>query len=111
MQTIITPVAATTPMNRSDLITELTNKFLQLTKEDAELAVNTLLEAMADAQVQGRRIEIRGFGGFSVTQRAPRIGRNPRTGARVDIPATRVIHFKPGKDLRESLLKQSETRN
>lgn len=90
-------------MTRSDLVEELAARFVQLTQRDAEVAVKTLLEALGDALVQGQRIEVRGFGSFSVTQRAPRLGRNPRSGEAVAIPAKRVPHFKPGKALRESV--------
>jgi integration host factor subunit beta len=58
---------------------------------------------MNDALVRGHRIEIRGFGSFSVNHRAPRVGRNPRSGASVAIPEKRVVHFKPGKALREAV--------
>ncbi len=90
------------PMNRSEIIDELAAKFGHLTKGDTEFAVNTILDAMADALVSGHRIEIRGFGSFSVARRPPRIGRNPRNGESVAIPEKRVVHFKPGKALRES---------
>lgn len=90
-------------MTRSDLVEELAARFDQQTQRDAEMAVKTLLDALGSALVQGQRIEVRGFGSFSVTQRAPRMGRNPRSGAAVAIPAKRVPHFKPGKALREAV--------
>lgn len=90
-------------MTRSDLVEELAAQFSQLTHRDAELAVKTVLDAMSDALVQGGRIEIRGFGSFSVTRRPPRLGRNPRSGDAVWIPEKRVPHFKPGKALREAV--------
>ena len=90
-------------MTRSDLVEELASRFGQLSQRDAEMAVKALLEALGDALVQGQRIEVRGFGSFSVTQRAPRMGRNPRSGEAVAIPAKRVPHFKPGKALREAV--------
>lgn len=90
-------------MTRSDLVEELAARFTQLPYRDTELAVKTILDAMSDALVRGNRIEIRGFGSFSVNQRPPRIGRNPRSGASVAIPAKRVPHFKPGKALREAV--------
>ena len=61
------------------------------------------IAAMGDALVRGHRIEIRGFGSFSVTRRPPRVGRNPRSGESVQIPEKRVPHFKPGKALREAV--------
>jgi integration host factor subunit beta len=90
-------------MNRSDLVQLLSDRFRQLTLGDAEAAVSTILESMNNAIVRGHRIEIRGFGSFSVIHRAPRLGRNPRSGAPVDIPGTRVPHFKPGKALRAAV--------
>lgn len=91
-------------MNRSEIIDDLAAKSGNMTKNDIELAVNTILEAMTDALVAGLRIEIRGFGSFSVAHRPPRIGRNPRSGENVAVPAKRVVHFKPGKALRDSVV-------
>lgn len=90
-------------MTRSDLVEELAARFTQLTQRDAEMAVKTLQDAITDALVHGQRIEIRGFGSFSVSSRPARIGRNPRSGASVSIPEKRVPHFKPGKALREAV--------
>jgi len=90
-------------MTRSDLVEELSNRFSQLTRRDAEFAVKAILDAMNDALVRGHRIEIRGFGSFSINRRPPRIGRNPRSGESVAIPEKRVPHFKPGKALREAV--------
>lgn len=90
-------------MTRSDLVEELASRFGQLTHRDAEFAVKTILDAMGDAMVRGHRIEIRGFGSFSINRRSPRMGRNPRSGESVAIPEKRVPHFKPGKALRESV--------
>jgi integration host factor subunit beta len=90
-------------MTRSDLVDELASQFNQLTQRDAETAVKAILDAMNDALVRGHRIEIRGFGSFTVNRRAPRLGRNPRSGASVAVPEKRVPHFKPGKALREAV--------
>ena len=90
-------------MNRSDLVQLLCDRFGQLEQGDAKTAVSIILEAMNSAMVRGHRIEIRGFGSFSVIDRASRLGRNPRSGAPVQIPATRALHFKPGKALRETV--------
>ena len=95
-------------MTRSDLVEELANRFGQLTHRDAEYAVKTLLDAVSDALVRGHRIEIRGFGSFSVNRRPPRMGRNPRSGESVAIPEKRVPHFKPGKALREAVDARTE---
>lgn len=90
-------------MTRSDLVEELANRFKQLTQRDAEQAVKTILDALSHALSRGHRVEIRGFGSFSVNRRPPRLGRNPRSGESVAIPEKRVPHFKPGKGLRESV--------
>ena len=90
-------------MTRSDLGEELAARFSQLTHRDAETAVKTMLEAVGEALVRGHRIEIRGFGSFSVNHRPPRMGRNPRSGESVAMPEKRVPHFKPGKALREAV--------
>ncbi len=90
-------------MTRSDLVLRLAERFAQLTQRDTEFAVKTMLDAMSDALARGHRIEIRGFGSFSVSRRPPRVGRNPRSGAQVTIPEKLVPHFKPGKALREAV--------
>ncbi len=95
-------------MTRSDLVEELANRFGQLTHRDADYAVKTILDAVSDALVRGHRIEIRGFGSFSVNRRPPRMGRNPRSGESVAIPEKRVPHFKPGKALREAVDARTE---
>ena len=69
-------------MTRSDLVEELANRFKQLTQRDAEQAVKTILDALSNALSRGHRVEIRGFGSFSVNRRPPRLGRNPRSGCR-----------------------------
>lgn len=73
----------------------------QLTSKDVELAVKTMLEQMSQTLAGGERIEIRGFGSFSLHYRAPRIGRNPKTGESVGLAGKYVPHFKPGKELRD----------
>ena len=90
-------------MTRSDLVEALAERFGQLTHRDAEFAVKALLEAMSDALARGHRIELRGFGSFTISHRPPRMGRNPRSGESVAIPEKRVSHFKPGKALREAV--------
>ena len=90
-------------MTRSDLVNELAARFSQLTHRDTEFAVKTMLDAMSDALGRGHRIEIRGFGSFSINRRPQRVGRNPRSGEKVVIPEKLVPHFKPGKALREAV--------
>jgi integration host factor subunit beta len=80
-------------MTRSDLVNKLAERFSQLTQRDTEFAVKTVLDAMSDALGRGHRIEIRGFGSFSINRRPPRLGRNPRSGEKVTIPEKLVPHF------------------
>ncbi|MBM3339566.1 MAG: integration host factor subunit beta [Betaproteobacteria bacterium] len=88
-------------MAKSELIAKLADKYPQLAARDAELAVRTVLDAMTRTLVEGRRIEIRGFGSFALSTRPPRTGRNPKSGETVMVPQKRVPHFKPGKELRK----------
>lgn len=88
-------------MTKSELIERITAKQPQLSSRDIELAVKTILEEMSAALSVGDRIEIRGFGSFSLNYRKPRKGRNPKTGDAVDLQGKYVPHFKPGKELRE----------
>ena len=88
-------------MTKSELIEILASKNSHLNYKDVELAVKSLLEQMSQALATGQRIEIRGFGSFSLHYRPPRIGRNPKTGDAVVLSAKHVPHFKPGKELRE----------
>jgi integration host factor subunit beta len=90
-------------MTRSDLVAELAARFSQLNQRDAEFAVKSILDTMTDALRRGHRIEIRGFGSFSVSTRPARQGRNPRSGEKVMVPEKRVPHFKTGKALREAV--------
>ncbi|HMW55742.1 MAG TPA: integration host factor subunit beta [Accumulibacter sp.] len=88
-------------MTKSDLITQLAERFPQLVAKDADLSVKMILAAMEEALAQGDRIEIRGFGSFSLNYRPPRVGRNPKSGDKVEVPEKWVPHFKAGKELRE----------
>lgn len=88
-------------MTKSELISKLAMRYPQLVTKDAELAVKTILDAMGESLSQGERIEIRGFGSFSLNYRPPRVGRNPKTGGKVSVPEKYVPHFKAGKELRE----------
>lgn len=88
-------------MTKSELIEVLARKQNNLAYKDVELAVKAMLEQMSEALSNGERIEIRGFGSFSLHFRPPRVGRNPKTGDSVPLPGKYVPHFKPGKELRE----------
>ena len=87
-------------MTKSDLIARLAERFPQLVAKDADLAVKMILDAMSEAMAKGDSIEIRGFGSFSLNYRPPRVGRNSKSGDKVDVPAKWVPHFKAGKVLR-----------
>ena len=98
-------------MTKSDLIARLAERFPQLVAKDADFAVKMILDAMSEALAKGDRIEIRGFGSFSLNYRPPRVGRNPKSGDKVSVPEKKVPHFKAGKELRErvdSALNRSE---
>ncbi|MCC7310804.1 MAG: integration host factor subunit beta [Sulfuritalea sp.] len=88
-------------MTKSELIARLAERFPQLVAKDADFAVKMILDALTSALVKGDRIEIRGFGSFALNYRPPRIGRNPKSGDKVQVPAKHVPHFKAGKELRE----------
>ena len=88
-------------MMKSELIERIARKQSHLAYKDVELAVKSLLEQMSNSLSNGERIEIRGFGSFSLHYRPPRAGRNPKTGDSVSLPGKHVPHFKPGKELRE----------
>lgn len=88
-------------MTKSELIEALAKKQPHLAQKDVELAVRCIIDQMAQALSSGERIEIRGFGSFSLHYRSPRIGRNPKTGDSVALSSKYVPHFKPGKELRD----------
>ena len=88
-------------MTKSELIDRLAEQQQLLAHVDVELGVKAILEQMSASLADGDRIEIRGFGSFSLHYRAPRLGRNPKTGDAVALPGKYVPHFKPGKELRE----------
>ena len=90
-------------MTKSQLISEVASLSPHLAKKDLEASVNTIFAAMADALCQDERIEIRGFGSFTVKRRLAREGRNPRTGRKVFVPTRRVAVFTPGKEVRERI--------
>ena len=88
-------------INKKELIEISANEQDQLPYKDIELSVKTIIESMVDSLRKGKRIEIRGFGSFSLRYRKSRIGRNPKSGESVNIDERYVPHFKPGKDLKE----------
>jgi integration host factor subunit beta len=88
-------------MTKSELIEAIAAKQPHLGFTDVEMAVKSVLDQLSDALERGERVEIRGFGSFSVNYRPPRIGRNPKTGETVSLPGKSVPHFKPGRELRD----------
>ena len=101
LDTCLAAEADICPMTRSDLIASLASRFTHLTAKDAEIAVKEILDAIGNSLSHGDRVEIRGFGSFSVNYRPARKGRNPKSGAAVSVHAKYVPHFKAGKEMRE----------
>ena len=87
-------------MTKADLIDEVA-KNSDLSKKDAEVIVQSVLDSIVESLKGGEKVELRGFGSFRLRERASRQGRNPKTGEKVFVPAKKVPHFKPGKDLKE----------
>ena len=92
-------------MTKSELIATLYKNTEHFSASDVEMAVNTVLESLNASISNGERVEIRGFGSFSLHERAARIGRNPRTGEKVSLSKRYSVHFKPGRELRERVNK------
>jgi len=88
-------------MTKSELVDIISETQGEITRREAEVVVNTIFSAIADALTTGDRVELRGFGSFTIKRRNARTGRNPKTGESVSVPAKVVPHFKPGKELRE----------
>jgi integration host factor subunit beta len=88
-------------MTRSGLVEALSQKLRDHSPEDLRIVVNGILEEVGSRLAAGGRVEIRGFGTFEVSHRAPRVARNPRTGEAIRLPARRAPHFKPGKEFRD----------
>jgi integration host factor subunit beta len=87
-------------MTKADLIDEVA-RVVEMTRKDSEIIVETIFDSVVRSLHQGEKIEIRGFGSFRTRQRQPRVGRNPKTGTRVDVPAKRIPYFKPSKELKD----------
>ena len=87
-------------MTKADLVEEVA-KVTSLTRKDSEVIVDTLFESVIKALKAGDKLEVRGFGSFRVRQRNARVGRNPKTGEKVEVPAKRVPYFKPSKELKD----------
>lgn len=95
-------------MTKAELIEEV-SKVVEMTRKDSEVIVETIFESIVNSLHAGDKIEIRGFGSFRTRQRQPRIGRNPKTGTRVEVPSKRIPYFKPSKELRDIVNRASGT--
>jgi integration host factor subunit beta len=94
-------------LTKAELVEEVA-RVTQLTKKQAEEIVNTVFATIVDSLRTGRKIELRGFGSFRLRSRGARVGRNPKTGEKVEVPPKRIPYFKPGKELKEQLNRQAE---
>lgn len=90
-------------MTKSELVEKVVSKHQHMTSKEAEFVINEFFQAISSALAEGDRVELRGFGSFTTKKRDARIGRNPKTGEAVQVPAKVVPHFKPGKELREKV--------
>jgi integration host factor subunit beta len=93
-------------MTKADLIEEV-SRLAELTRKDSEVIVETIFDSVVHALRTGDKIEIRGFGSFRTRQRKPRVGRNPKTGDRVEVPPKKIPFFKPSKELKDMVNKDS----
>jgi integration host factor subunit beta len=96
-------------MTKAELVEEVA-KASELTKKDAERLVEIVFQSLIETLNRGEKIELRGFGSFRLRERNSRRGRNPKTGSSVDIPAKRVAYFKPGKELREIINEETDSK-
>ncbi|MEK9794632.1 MAG: integration host factor subunit beta [Hyphomicrobiales bacterium] len=92
-------------MKRSELVDELAKEYPHLYHRDIEKVVDVFYSSIADALANGQRVELRGFGAFSIKERGPRIARNPKNGDRVAVSSKKTVYYKPGKELKERINK------
>ncbi|HEV2198723.1 MAG TPA: HU family DNA-binding protein [Bryobacteraceae bacterium] len=95
-------------MTKAELIEEV-SRVVEMTRKDSEVIVEAIFDSVVRSLRNGDKIEIRGFGSFRTRQRQPRVGRNPKTGARVDVPAKRIPYFKPSKELKDLVNHESQS--
>ncbi len=93
-------------MTKSELINELAKDYPHLYHRDIEKVVDVFYNSISDALANGKRVELRGFGAFSIKERAPRIARNPKNGEKVQVPSKKSVYYKPGKELKERINKK-----
>ena len=94
-------------MTKADLIEEV-SRVVEMTRKESEVIVETIFDSIVRSLRTGDKIEIRGFGSFRTRQRQPRVGRNPKTGARVEVPAKKIPYFKPSKELKDVVNNSAE---
>ena len=94
------PILGELIMTKAELVEKVSGQ-INLTKKQTEVVVNTVFQSITDSLSDGKKVELRGFGSFRIRERNARVGRNPKSGAQVDVPAKRVPFFKAGKELRE----------
>lgn len=87
-------------MTKADLIEEV-SRVVEMTRKDSEVIVEAIFDSVVRSLRTGDKVEIRGFGSFRTRQRQPRVGRNPKTGTRVEVPSKRIPYFKPSKELKD----------
>lgn len=92
-------------MKRSELVDELAKEYPHLYHRDIEKVVDVFYSSIADALSNGQRVELRGFGAFSIKERGPRVARNPKNGDRVAVSSKKTVYYKPGKELKERINK------
>ena len=95
-------------MTKAELIEEV-SRVVDMTRKDSEVIVEAIFDSVVKSLRTGDKIEIRGFGSFRTRQRQPRVGRNPKTGARVEVPAKRIPYFKPSKELKDLVNEDGRT--
>ncbi len=94
-------------MTKADLVDDVAGR-VDLTKKEAESIVNSVFDSIVRSLQSGEKIELRGFGSFRIRSRKPRIGRNPKTGDKVEVPSKQIPYFKPGKELKDLINTPSE---
>ena len=97
-------------MTKAELVEKVANQ-INLTKKQTEVVVNTVFSSITDSLAEGKKVELRGFGSFRIRQRNARVGRNPKSGQKVDVPSKKVPFFKAGKELRELVDENSLNNN
>lgn len=91
-------------MTKSELIESIASQHPNMTKKNIEFIINSVFKSIKDSLQKGEKVEIRGFGSFKIREKSSKVGRNPKTGSKVNVPDKKVPYFKPGKEIKESLI-------